>query len=140
MDRGDLSAIKAPSACTGGVEPGRLEQEEQQFNKESLNDAGEHKKKLELENAQLRIDHRREDLAGKTQDRKERKDYATKIFSLVVVWLWALAMIVLMDGARMIDLSDTVLGFLITGTTVDIIGLMTIVAMYLFPKNNGKQG
>lgn len=69
------------------------------------------------------------------QNREQRKEYAKNIFILVCVWLFILLVVVWQTGTRYLWLSDTVIIALITGTTVNIIALMVIVANYLFPKN-----
>ena len=46
--------------------------------------------------------------------------------------------ILLCCGLRWLELSDSVLIAIMTGTTIDILGLMVIVANYLFPKSGKK--
>ena len=79
--------------------------------------------------------HEVERLAGLAQDREQRKEYAGKIFNLVCGWLIALIAVICLAGAQCLNLSDSVLIALITGASVNIIGLMVIVTNYLFPKN-----
>lgn len=74
-------------------------------------------------------------LADIAQNREQRKKYAGKIFWLVCCWLFVLTVIVACTGVGVMALSDTVLVALISGASVNIIGLMVIVANYLFPKN-----
>ena len=86
------------------------------------------------------------------QDIAERKNYATKIFWLVTVWLVLVFLLLVASGIRQMpfvfvggypvpnllalrfELSDKVLLGIVTGTTVDVIGLFAIVANYLFYK------
>ena len=68
------------------------------------------------------------------QHREQRKEYAGKIFWLVCGWLFVLLTLVFSAGKNWISLSDSVLIALITSASVNIIGLMVIVANYLFPK------
>ena len=75
-----------------------------------------------------------EKLEGLRQDRQQRKEYAGKIFYLVCAWLGVLALAMLLTGFRCMALSDAVLIALTGGATISIIGLMVIVANYLFPK------
>lgn len=83
-----------------------------------------------------------EDLVSKKQDREQRKEFAAKIFSLTVGWLVCVVLILLFQGwgiafscveTDRFHLSDSVLIALITGASVNIIGLMAIVIRYLFP-------
>lgn len=81
-----------------------------------------------------------EGIADSQQNRAQRKEYAGKIFWLVCAWLAVLTVLVGATGATWLALSDTVLVALISGASVNIIGLMVIVASYLFPKSgNHKQ-
>lgn len=76
-----------------------------------------------------------ETIADSQQNREQRKEYAGKIFWLVCAWLAALVLIVWNTGTRFLFLSDAIVIALISGASVNIIGLMVIVANYLFPKN-----
>lgn len=66
-----------------------------------------------------------------------RKSYANKIFLLVVGWLVVLGVIVLLAGWRPGDfqLDTKVLLALIGGTTLNVLGIFTIVTNFLFPRN-----
>lgn len=76
-----------------------------------------------------------------------RKKYSRWIFGLVVFWLIGLLTIIVASGYANTTLpvgdgvgpkiSDNVLIALITGTSANIIGLLTIVILYLFPKREG---
>lgn len=68
---------------------------------------------------------------------KSRKEYANKIFLLVVWWLVCLGAMLLLAGFKCFGFSlDTkVLLTLIGGTTLNVLGIFTIVANFLFPKN-----
>lgn len=69
-----------------------------------------------------------------------RKEYANKIFLLVVLWLVAIGVILGCRGMYWktgFELSDKVLLALIGGTTINVLGIFTIVANFLFPKNGG---
>lgn len=67
-----------------------------------------------------------------------RVDYANKIHCLVCWWLFILFLLLLLQGYGATQFSDSVLIAILTGTTIDILGLMVIVANYLFPKNGKK--
>jgi uncharacterized membrane protein YdbT with pleckstrin-like domain len=84
--------------------------------------------------AQTRQEQEAEKLAGLKQDREQRKEFAGKIFWLVCSWLAGLIVLLLLSGLQCVSLSDQVLMALIGGASVNIIGLMVIVANYLFPK------
>lgn len=88
-----------------------------------------------------------ETLKDRQQDREQRKTYAGKIFILVAGWLAGVFIILLLSGwqhsawfpyCHPFHLSDKVLMTLIGGTSASVIGLMVIVANYLFPKNGKK--
>ncbi|MFZ6843565.1 hypothetical protein [Undibacterium sp. RuTC16W] len=67
-----------------------------------------------------------------------RKTYADKVFSLVRIWLIVVGSILIGQGFNRyvgFELSDKVLITLIGGTTLNVIGIFTIVANFLFPKN-----
>ncbi len=78
-----------------------------------------------------------EELSGLRQDRKQRLFFGWTLFSLAVTWLvfvgitlWFAAL--KWHGAFVI--SDTVLVALLGTTTISVLGLLTTVALYLFPK------
>ena len=73
---------------------------------------------------------------GLRQDIAERKAYANKVFKLVCFWLFGLFILLLLAGFPRppFYLSDSVLIAIISGTTVNVLGLFAIVANYLFPK------
>lgn len=69
-----------------------------------------------------------------------RKTYADRVFVLVRNWLIGIGLILLAQGIGTLgpikfSLSDNVLMALIGGTTLNVIGIFTIVANFLFPKN-----
>lgn len=78
----------------------------------------------------------------KTDDAaKTEKDCLKDIFSrfimdLTKIWLAFIMFMVLFTSTGFIHLSDTVLVALIAGTTVNIIGLVVIVAKHLFPSGD----
>lgn len=88
-----------------------------------------------------------ESLRGRTQDREQRKEFSKKIYRLTIGWLIVVGFILLLQGfsayfwvARLkpFHLSDGVIIALITGTSINIIGLMAIVIHYLFPNGKAK--
>lgn len=78
----------------------------------------------------------------KTDDAaKTEKDCLKDIFSrfimdLTKIWLAFIMFMVFFTSTGFIHLSDTVLVALIAGTTVNIIGLVVIVAKHLFPSGD----
>jgi len=69
------------------------------------------------------------------QDIKQRKEYANKIFYLIVVWLVVLLIVLLLQGfgkTVSFSLSDSVLLAFIGGTTINVLGIFVIVAKYIF--------
>ena len=88
-----------------------------------------------------------EKLKGLEQDREQRKEFSHKIYTLVCIWLGLLIFILCMHAwgihfhplpSKEFFLSDGVLIALITGTSANIIGLMAIVILYLFPRSGNK--
>ena len=85
-----------------------------------------------------------EHLRDSQQNREQRKEFATKTYNLTVGWLVALVIILLFQGwspyepctqCLKFNLSDNVLIALITGASINIIGLLAIVIRHLFPPN-----
>lgn len=71
------------------------------------------------------------------QNIEERKEYAKKIYHLIVWWLVGVFVVLLLNGFGWLsgfELSDKVLITLIGGTTVNVLGIFAIVANYLFNK------
>ncbi len=100
-------------------------------------------KVAELEKNELEVDQEKEtkrlqNLALK-QDIDLRKDFAWDIFYLIVAWLFLVFVVLLLQGftaticAHKFGLSDSVVLALISGTTVNVLGIFLIVVRYLFP-------
>ncbi len=77
-------------------------------------------------------------------NREQRKEFATKTYHLTVYWLITIVVILLFQGWSIYEpcpqclrfnLSDNVLIALITGASINIIGLLAIVIRHLFPSN-----
>jgi hypothetical protein len=77
-------------------------------------------------------------VVGKSLDIQQRKEYASKTFRLVCWWLGGLFLLLFLNGFKfswlMFQLSDTILLAIISGTTVNILGIYIVVINYLFPK------
>ena len=79
----------------------------------------------------------------KVQNIKLRKKFAWALFWLTVGWLIAIYFAVFLVGFGGVwkfsfTLSDKVLIALITSTTINVLGLFTIVIRNLFPNKDGK--
>jgi hypothetical protein len=77
--------------------------------------------------------------SGLTQDIAERKKYAGFFFGLSCAWLVAIMTIVMLQGfgsfwKQPFKLSDSIVLTMIGSTTVNVLGILYIVANYLFPK------
>lgn len=83
------------------------------------------------------VERQRSILNSFNQDITQRKEYADKIYCMIVVWLLAIFLLLLLVGYGNCRLSDQVLITLIGGTTINVLGIFAIVANYIFrkPKN-----
>ena len=74
------------------------------------------------------------DNIGALQDIVERKNYASKMFWLVIVWLIGILGILILQGFELwgFQLDDKVLIALIGGATANIIGIFAIVVRYFY--------
>ena len=81
-------------------------------------------------------DYRKARLEGLKQDIGERKKYANRIFWLISFWLIGLFGFIFVQGIGgafgWFRLSDNISVTLITGTTVNVLGIFIIVVRYLF--------
>jgi hypothetical protein len=68
------------------------------------------------------------------QDKNERKDYANVLFTLTTIWLFLVLGIFVSVGRGVLVYSDSVIITLLTTTTANVLGLVIIVANYLFKK------
>jgi len=85
------------------------------------------------------LDHRRQEvqIEGDLQDIKERKKYAVRFYCLACVWVSIIAALLLCEGFGSIihfSLPDSVLLAAIGSTTANILGILYVVATYLFKK------
>jgi hypothetical protein len=93
------------------------------------------------EEEDLEKQHTKALLQGLLQDINERKKYAKCFFILACCWLGAITGLLLLHGfgsfwfGRMpFKLPDSVLLAVIGSTTVNVLGILYVVANYLFPK------
>lgn len=152
----DLSVIAPAEVNPQGDASNLFDQEVEEYRRAQLEDDPDFSRKAEIA---LKVRELREAADDRSLDRKMRKDqhdrqmqmideildarkrYANKIFWMVVVWLIAMGMILGLRGYYWKSgfvLSDKVLLALIGGTTLNVLGIFTIVANFLFPKNGGQ--
>lgn len=65
---------------------------------------------------------------------RARKRLSNWLLGIMIGWLAALIVILLLTGAQQLVLSDTVLVALITGLTVNILGLIVIILRFFYSK------
>jgi hypothetical protein len=68
------------------------------------------------------------------QDKNERKDYANVLFTMTTIWLFLVLGIFISVGRGVLVYSDSVIITLLSTTTANVVGLVIIVANYLFKK------
>jgi len=101
----------------------------QQAQEEKLRSFRLANEQLDLENQQLK------------QDNDNRKLYAKRLYSLLCFWLGGLFLVLFLQGfsrERWFSLTENVLLAVIGGTTLNVLGLFTIVVRYLFPSREKK--
>jgi hypothetical protein len=88
----------------------------------------------ELRSKRLEYSLKEEELKGQQQDRDERKDYANKIYILLIIFLFIVFAIIALVGSSRYSfyLSDKVLITILTTASVNVIGIFAIVIRYLF--------
>lgn len=67
-------------------------------------------------------------------DNKARKSFSQWIFSITVLWMFAVLLVVIQCSRKIFMLSDGVLIALITTTTTNVFGFFYVVVNYLFNK------
>lgn len=93
-----------------------------------------------LERERLENDRLREAVKGLQQDTSERKRYALAFFLLSCVWILVITAILMLQGFGSFwfgrfpfKLSESVILAVIGSTTANVIGILLVVAKYLFP-------
>ena len=83
-----------------------------------------------------RIDNEllKEQLAGKRQDREERKKFGTHVFWLIVGYLTAIFVLLVLAGFGCMSMSDRVQLTLLGTFSANVLGLFWMVMNYLFSK------
>jgi len=87
---------------------------------------------IDKELCKVELDNRREELEGKKQDRKQRGKFSIWIFAFMGVYMAAVVTVLILSGAGVLNLDDSVLIAMMTTTTADVIGVFIVVAKYLF--------
>jgi hypothetical protein len=82
---------------------------------------------------------------GQKQDIQERKKYAQLFFYLSCAWLVAIVVILILQGfgsfwKTPFKLSDSIVLAMIGSTTANVLGILYIVAKYLFPNRGSDDG
>lgn len=65
-----------------------------------------------------------------------RKDFSDRIFTITVLWIFAIIVIVLQVGRGNLVYSDGVLITLITTTTINVLAFLLAVVNYIFPRKS----
>lgn len=114
------------------------ETEENIIHNPEYNEIQRSRLKEDLRKAQLENDLIDERKQGAKQDREQRKMFADRIFSLVTCYLLFVFFLVFFSGSGFgrMSISDNVLIAILTTMTVNVIGLLVIVARYLFPSKS----
>lgn len=115
---GDILSLLLNTTTTGGEKANRLSKDD-----------------IELEISKVNLEHQRETLEGKKQDRKQRGVFSVCIFGFVCLYIVAVLAIVVLCGADVLSLDTTLLVTLLSSTTANVIGIFIIVAKYLFHSN-----
>lgn len=66
------------------------------------------------------------------QDREQRKILSYALFGFMCLYMVAALVVIYLCGFSIMYLSDTILGFLLTTTLADVIGIFSFVAKYLY--------
>jgi hypothetical protein len=93
---------------------------------------------IDRETKLVDLNIKKESLESDRQDRKERKNYADKVYRLIFGFLVIVLLIVIASGIKWLcfNLSDNVLITLLTTTSANVIGIFMIVMRYLFKQKN----
>ena|ERR1035437_8041658 len=94
-----------------------------------------------LEREKLANTRLQAEIAGLVQDADERKKYAYRFFVVSCIWIGVISILLLLQGFGSFwygkfpfKLSEPVVLATIGSTTLNILGILYIVANYLFPK------
>jgi hypothetical protein len=103
---------------------------------ESIKKVDDQAESFSLEDIEKKI--KIEKLNSNIQDRTERKNYANKVYKLVLGFLFVILLIVIATAIIPVKfyLSDSVLITLLTTASANVIGIFTIVMKYLFKQQS----
>ena len=73
-----------------------------------------------------------EEIKDRRQDRVERKTYAKRYYKLAAIWVNGMMVLLILQGLGWINLDSKVLMMALGTTTANIIGILIVVANYLF--------
>lgn len=141
-DLDELSLIAEDGAPrTNGKSAELYDQEVQQYEQASAKDPDP------VFDKKLRLAYHERELKQIDALISARTEYAQKIFGLLAKWLIGVGVVIVLQGFHVgphgggawlpfgsFNLSDKVILALIGGTTLNVIGIFTIVANFLFPK------
>jgi hypothetical protein len=96
---------------------------------------------IEIQSRLVEVDIKREKLKSDIQDREERKDYATKVYRLLLIFLFTILAIVITGSINCspFQLSDVVIITLLTTSSANVISIFAIVMKYLFKEKQTQQ-
>ncbi len=87
---------------------------------------------LASKKSSVEVELLKEKLEGRKQDRKQRGEYANRIFSFVCIYMFAIVIMVILVGFHVLTLGNSVIITLLSTTTANVIGVFIIVAKYSF--------
>ena len=79
-----------------------------------------------------RIERMDEEIKDLQQDRLQRKTLSYWLFGFMGFYMLTVIVTTYLCGFKVMYLSDTILGFLLTTTLADVIGIFSFVAKYLY--------
>jgi hypothetical protein len=88
--------------------------------------------KVLLDIQQKKIQKLDEEIKDLQQDRKQRQILSYSLFGFMCIYMAAVLVVIFFCGFELMHLSDTILGFLLTTTLADVIGIFGFVAKYLY--------
>lgn len=90
--------------------------------------------KIMLEQQRVDIEKLKEEVESLKQDRKQRKYLSYALFGFMCLYMVSAIVATYFCGFGVMYLSDPILGFLLTTTLADVIGIFSFVVKYLYHK------
>lgn len=112
--------------AVGGKQADKAEEKQATFQEEA--------DKIALTQQRIDIEKLKEEVESLKQDRKQRKILSYALFGFMCLYMAAALAAVFLCGFFIMYLSDTVIGFLLTTTLADVIGIFSFVVKYLYHK------